>query len=160
MLIVDRMLVSGIKFVLGKIAAAVDAEVNDDTRLREQLLAAQMRLELGEITADEFYVRLQSDPEFPRTSQPTPADFLRSYRELIQYERILSLHLSAKVSGMTDGVEPLRLTCSMRPATCALVAGLNWNSLKTKPATRVFLFGSNSPLSGLPGSSGLGAVSS
>ncbi len=52
-----------------------------------------------EITADEFYERLRHDPEFPRTSQPTPADFLRCYRELIQYERILSLHLSGKVSG-------------------------------------------------------------
>jgi Gas vesicle protein G len=53
-LIVDRLLASGIKFVLGKIAAAVDAELNDDSRLREELLAAQMRLELGEITEQEF----------------------------------------------------------------------------------------------------------
>ena len=54
MLIVDRMLLGGIKFVLGKIAAAVDAELHDDSRLREELLAAQMRLELGEITEEEF----------------------------------------------------------------------------------------------------------
>jgi len=54
LLIVDRMLLGGIKFVLGKIAAAVDAELNDDSRLREELLAAQMRLELGEITEEEF----------------------------------------------------------------------------------------------------------
>ena len=32
----------------------MDAELNDDTLLREDLLAAQMRLELGEITEDEF----------------------------------------------------------------------------------------------------------
>jgi hypothetical protein len=54
MLIVDKLLVSGIRFVLGKVAAAVDAELNDDSRLREELLAAQMRLELGEISPDEF----------------------------------------------------------------------------------------------------------
>ena len=54
MLIVDKMLVGGIKFVLGKIAAAVEAELNDDSRLREELLAAQMRLELGEMTEQEF----------------------------------------------------------------------------------------------------------
>jgi hypothetical protein len=54
MLIVDRLLVGGIKFVLGKVAAAVDAELNDDSHLREELLAAQMRLELGEITEQEF----------------------------------------------------------------------------------------------------------
>lgn len=54
MLILDRMLIGGIKFVLGKVAAAVDAEMNDDARLREELLAAQMRFELGEITREEF----------------------------------------------------------------------------------------------------------
>jgi len=53
-LIIDRMLVGGIKFVLGKIAAAVDSELNDDSKLREELLAAQMRLELGELSAEEF----------------------------------------------------------------------------------------------------------
>jgi DegV family protein with EDD domain len=52
-----------------------------------------------EISADDFYARLQTDPEFPRTSQPTPGDFLQCYGELISYERIFSLHLSAKVSG-------------------------------------------------------------
>lgn len=54
MLIVDRLLVGGIKFVLGKVSAAVEAELNDDSHLREELLAAQMRLELGEMTAAEF----------------------------------------------------------------------------------------------------------
>jgi hypothetical protein len=53
-IVLDRMLVGGIKFVLGKIVAAVDAEMNDDSRLREELLAAQMRLELGEIDEKEF----------------------------------------------------------------------------------------------------------
>jgi Gas vesicle protein G len=60
LLIVDKMLVSGIKFVLGKVAAAVDAELNDDSHLREELLAAQMRLELGEISAEEF-ARFETD---------------------------------------------------------------------------------------------------
>ena len=54
MIVLDKMLVGGIKFVLGKVAAAVDAELNDDSRLREELLAAQMRLELGEMTEEEF----------------------------------------------------------------------------------------------------------
>ena len=54
MLIVDKMLVGGIKFVLGKVAAAVEAELNDDSHLREELLAAQMRLELGEMSPQEF----------------------------------------------------------------------------------------------------------
>jgi hypothetical protein len=46
--------------VLDKVAAAVDTELNDDTALREQLLAAQMRVELGEMTDEEF-VTLEAD---------------------------------------------------------------------------------------------------
>jgi len=43
-----------------------------------------------DITPDRFYERLQSDPELPTTSQPTPGDFLATYEELApQYERIL-----------------------------------------------------------------------
>jgi Gas vesicle protein G len=54
MFILDTLLVGSLRFVLDKIAAAVDTELNDDTALREQLLAAQMRVELGEMTQQEF----------------------------------------------------------------------------------------------------------
>jgi hypothetical protein len=54
MIILDSLLIGGLKFVFGKLAQAVDAELNDDTVLKEELLAAQMRLELGEITEAEF----------------------------------------------------------------------------------------------------------
>jgi Gas vesicle protein G len=60
MIIIDRLLIGGLRFVLDKVAAAVDTELNDDTALREQLLAAQMRLELGEIDQAEFD-KLESD---------------------------------------------------------------------------------------------------
>ena len=53
-MIIDSLLIGGLRFVLDKIAAAVDSELNDETRLREELLAAQMRLELGEITEEDF----------------------------------------------------------------------------------------------------------
>jgi len=53
-IILDTLLLGGIKFVLGKIAAAVDAELSDDTALKEELLEAQMRLELGELSEEEF----------------------------------------------------------------------------------------------------------
>jgi hypothetical protein len=36
------------------VAAAVDTEMNDDTALRERLLEAQMRYELGELSDDEL----------------------------------------------------------------------------------------------------------
>jgi hypothetical protein len=60
MLILDSLLIGGIRFVLDKVAAAVDQEMNDEGRLREELLAAQMRYELGEIS-DEDFVAFQDD---------------------------------------------------------------------------------------------------
>jgi hypothetical protein len=52
--ILDTLLIGSLRFVLDKVAAAAEAEMQDDSALREQLLEAQMRLELGEISADEF----------------------------------------------------------------------------------------------------------
>jgi hypothetical protein len=54
MFILDSLLIGGIRFVLEKVAAAAEAEMNDDTALREQLLEAQIRLELGEISDADF----------------------------------------------------------------------------------------------------------
>jgi DegV family protein with EDD domain len=52
-----------------------------------------------DIEPAEFYARLRTAGELPTTSQPTPADFDAAYDELAGYERVLSLHLSSKVSG-------------------------------------------------------------
>ena len=54
MFILDSLLIGSLRFVLDKIVAAAEAEASDDSSLREQLLEAQMRLELGEMTDDEF----------------------------------------------------------------------------------------------------------
>ncbi len=54
MLIFDRLLVGGIAFVLDKLAQAVDRELNDEDRLKEELLAAHARFETGELSKEEF----------------------------------------------------------------------------------------------------------
>jgi Gas vesicle protein G len=54
MFILDSILIGSLRFVLDKIVAAAEAEAFDDTALREQLLEAQMRLELGEISEKQF----------------------------------------------------------------------------------------------------------
>ena len=54
MFILDSLLIGGLRFVLDKIVAAAEAELKDDSALREQLLEAQMRLELGEIDEAQF----------------------------------------------------------------------------------------------------------
>ena len=54
MFILDSLLIGSLRFVLDKVIAAAETEAQDDSALRDQLLEAQMRLELGEITDDEF----------------------------------------------------------------------------------------------------------
>ena len=54
MFILDSLLIGSLRFVLDKIVAAAEAESQDDSALRERLLEAQMQLELGEITGEEF----------------------------------------------------------------------------------------------------------
>ena len=54
MFFLDSLLIGGLRFVLDKLVAVAEAELQDDTVLRERLLNAQMRLELGELTNEEF----------------------------------------------------------------------------------------------------------
>lgn len=54
-----------------------------------------------EIEPAAFYERLATAPTLPTTRQPTPQDFADCYQQLAGegYERIWSLHVSAKLSG-------------------------------------------------------------
>ena len=54
MFILDSLLIGSLRFVLDKVIAAAETEMQDDSALRDRLLEAQMRLELGEITDEEF----------------------------------------------------------------------------------------------------------
>ena len=60
MFFIDDLLlapVNGFKFILGQIQKLADQELNDDTVIKEQLLELQMRLELDEISEDDFKAR-------------------------------------------------------------------------------------------------------
>lgn len=55
MFILDRMLIGGLGFVLDQVRNVAEAELADTPgNLRERLLNAQMQLELGEISDEEF----------------------------------------------------------------------------------------------------------
>jgi hypothetical protein len=54
MFILDSLFMSGFRWVLNTVVTAAEAEMNDDTALRDQLLAAEMRREMGEISDAEF----------------------------------------------------------------------------------------------------------
>ncbi len=82
MLIIDRLIIASVRFVLDKVASSVEAELNDDTTLRETLLEAQMRVELGEMSQEEFneledviLVRLREIQERKQGGKRTPIEF-------------------------------------------------------------------------------------
>jgi DegV family protein with EDD domain len=52
-----------------------------------------------DIGPDDFYRRLRAASEPPKSSQPTPADFAAAYESLAEYQKILTVVLSARLSG-------------------------------------------------------------
>lgn len=54
MFLLDSLFINGLKFVFDKIAAVADAEAFDESVLHDRLLQAQLRLEAGEISDEEF----------------------------------------------------------------------------------------------------------
>ncbi|MBJ7334419.1 MAG: DegV family EDD domain-containing protein [Thermoleophilia bacterium] len=53
-----------------------------------------------DLAAAEFYERLASSSTHPTTSQPAPGAFIAVYRDLLErYEHVVSIHLSAGLSG-------------------------------------------------------------
>src|SRR3954452_4733786 len=60
MFILDNLLLGGLSFVFDKIASAADAERDDAGSIKEEILALQMQLELGEISDEEF-VEIERD---------------------------------------------------------------------------------------------------
>ena len=80
-ILIDSLIVGGVRFVLDKVVQAVDKELSDDTVLREELLATQMRRELGEISEEEFarteadlLARIRDIRERNRAPAPPPGE--------------------------------------------------------------------------------------
>ena len=63
-------------------------------------------LDWVEMKPTEFYARLKTAPELPRTSQPSAGAFLERYKMLRErYQRVYSVHLSSKLSGTCASAE-------------------------------------------------------
>jgi DegV family protein with EDD domain len=88
-----------------------------------------------DLSADEFYARLQHEKDLPTTSQPPPALFEHAYQHLITQGEVVSVHLSHKFSGTVESarrvaqdVAPDRITvvdsgsASMGLGLCAIAA--------------------------------------
>jgi len=62
-----------------------------------------------DITTEEFYSKLKTCKKLPTTTQPSPADFIKAYRKLLEtHESIVSIHISKKMSGTSDSAEIAR----------------------------------------------------
>lgn len=58
------------------------------------------------ITPKEFYRILQESEYYPKTSQPSPGDFNKTYQELwSHYEKAISIHLSGALSGTLQAAQ-------------------------------------------------------
>jgi DegV family protein with EDD domain len=58
--------------------------------------------EYAELSPADFYRRLRGSTEPPRSSQPSPADFEEAFKGLADYERVLCVLLSEKLSGTAE----------------------------------------------------------
>ncbi len=69
-----------------------------------------------DLSADQFYQKLQQSDFLPTTSQPSPADFEQMYRSIVaDADGIVSIHISQQLSGTYNsallGREALSATC-------------------------------------------------
>ena len=55
--------------------------------------------EYVDLSTEEFYRRLRESPAPPKSAQPSPGDFQAVFESLAEYEHILCVVLSAKISG-------------------------------------------------------------
>ena len=59
-----------------------------------------------DLSAEEFFTRLTSGKELPKTSQPSPEAFRQAYEKIAgENDVILSVHISGKLSGTLNSVE-------------------------------------------------------
>ncbi|MEE9465713.1 MAG: DegV family protein [Candidatus Neomarinimicrobiota bacterium] len=100
----------------GRVAVVTDSTADIPMELVEELQihVVPVKLSFGNtryqdkvtITPEEFYEQLRTNPNHPKTSQPTPGDFWRQYQFLAShYDSIVSVHLPKPVSGTIQSAE-------------------------------------------------------
>ena len=96
---------------LSKIAILTDSasDITPDMIEGLDVTVIPIRLKIGEnnykdgvnLSKKEFWHKLLTEKVVPKTAQPSPAEFRDYYEELFNkgYEKILSIHISSKMSG-------------------------------------------------------------
>lgn len=86
MILVDTLIWKGLRFVLKSITTAVDAERDDEAALKEALLEARMRTEIGEMDEAQYAL--------------VEADLLRRLREIKTARGDADEHASLEIRGV------------------------------------------------------------
>ncbi len=73
------------------------------------IIFGEESLKDDQITPAEFYARLEKEEQLPRTSQPSPEEFMNLYQELLEeYQEIISIHISSALSGTVNSARLAR----------------------------------------------------
>ena len=92
----------------GGIAIVVDSGADIPSEYTNEIQVVPVRYSFGREqhidgvtqTSQEFYRQMKYDSNHPKTSQPTPGDFKKSYNFISShYDSIISMHLSKQASG-------------------------------------------------------------
>lgn len=65
------------------------------------LFGSETHLDWVDLSPEQFYAKLAASPTLPKTSQPSPAEFMAAYVALAEAgcSEVVSIHLSAALSG-------------------------------------------------------------
>ncbi|MBN1487690.1 MAG: DegV family protein [Anaerolineae bacterium] len=100
-----------------KIALITDSTCDAPAALREQydidfvplsiIWGDEELREKVDITSEDFYKRLVTDPRFPKSSQPTPGDFVAAYERAKAKgaEEIVTITISSAMSGTVESAQ-------------------------------------------------------
>jgi DegV family protein with EDD domain len=87
------------------------ADLSEELRREYRIEMVPLTVQFGseshkdvvEMSIDDFWAKLKTDPHHPKTAQPAPGDFLGVYQRLhAEGHEILSIHLSEKLSGTVN----------------------------------------------------------
>jgi DegV family protein with EDD domain len=135
---VDDMVLQQLQGRTSTIALVTDSTIDlpESLAFRMGVVAVPLTLTLGEeeyldgvdITLDEYVQRIEGGTAVPRSSQPAVADFVQTYRRLLEYrEAVVSVHVAGATSGTVEAaraaarqVDPARVRVI---DTCAVSVG-------------------------------------
>lgn len=95
------------------------SDVDQELIRRYDLKVISLRTYFGEeefldvnMTHEEFFQRLTSDPNHPTTSQPSPAEFINAFNEAADAgDEVLAIFISSKLSGTYQSARLAAIEC-------------------------------------------------